>query len=87
MVVAQARWWWPKLDGGGQGLVDGRLEAAHMLHWQAVRVTRLQVLVQCGKYLVVEDLELPDPVNHLLQLLKHNGPTLTPTFTNTTVNS
>ena len=58
------------LAGGGQGLVDGWLEAAHMLHSGTVCLHGLHVLVQDGKYLIVQDLVLPDPVCHFLQGLK-----------------
>lgn len=56
-----------RLAGGGQGLVDGWLEAAHMLHGGTVRLHGLHVLIQDGKNLIVQDLVLPDPVCHLLQ--------------------
>lgn len=55
------------LAGGGQGLVDGRLEAAHMLHGGTVCLYGLHVLVQDGKDLIVQDLVLPDSVCHFLQ--------------------
>ena len=58
------------LAGGSQGLVDGRLEAAHMLHGGTVRLHGLHVLVQDGKNLIVQDLVFPDPVCHLLQGLE-----------------
>lgn len=58
------------LAGGGQRLVDGGLEAAHVLHRGTVCFHRLHVLVQDGKDLVVQDLILPDPVGHLLQGLE-----------------
>lgn len=38
-----------------------------MFHWHVLSVSRLQVLVQDGKNLVVEDLEFADSVHHLLQ--------------------
>ena len=53
--------------GGGQGLVYRRLETANVLHSGTVRLHRLHVLVEDGKYLVVEDLILPNAVGHLLQ--------------------
>lgn len=56
-------------SAAGQRLMDGWLEAAHVLHRGALPVTRLQVLVQDGDDLVVEDLELANPLNHLLQRL------------------
>lgn len=59
-----------RLAGGGQRLVDGRLEAAHMLHGGTVCLHRLHVLVQDGKNLIVQDLVFPDPVCHLLQGLE-----------------
>lgn len=58
------------LAGGGQWLVDGGLEAAHVLHRGTVCFHWLHVLVQDGKDLVVQDLILPDPVGHLLQGLE-----------------
>lgn len=58
------------LAGGGQRLVDGGLEAAHVLHRGTVCFHRLHVLVQDGKNLVVQDLILPDPVGHLFQGLE-----------------
>lgn len=57
------------LTGGSQGLVDGRLEAAHMLHCRAVCFHWLHVLVQDGKNLIVQNLVLPDPVSHFLKWL------------------
>lgn len=50
--------------------MDGRLEAAHMLHGGTVRLHGLHVLVQDGKNLIVQDLVFPDPVCHLLQGLE-----------------
>lgn len=58
------------LAGGGQGLVDGWLEAAHMLHSGTVCLHRLHVLVEDGKDLIVQDLVLPDAVGHLLKGLQ-----------------
>lgn len=58
------------LAGGGQGLVDGWLKAAHVLHSGTVCLHGLHVLVQDGKNLIVQDLVLPDPVGHLLQGLQ-----------------
>lgn len=49
--------------------MDGRLEAADVFHRHVLPVAGLQVLVQDGEDLVVEDLELPDSVHHLLQRL------------------
>ena len=57
-------------DVGGEGVVDGGLEAADVLHRQVVRVPRLQVLVEHRKDLVVENLELTDSVDHLLERLQ-----------------
>ena len=57
-------------SAAGQGLVDGWLEAAHMLHGGTVRLHGLHVLVQDGKNLIVQDLVFPDPVCHLLQGLE-----------------
>ena len=45
-------------------------ETSHVLHRQTVRVVDTQVLVQHGKDLVVENLELAYAVDHLLQRLK-----------------
>lgn len=59
-------------SAAGEGLVDGWLEASDVLHWQVLPISRLQVLVQDGKDLIVEDLELADSVHHLLQRLKGN---------------
>lgn len=56
-------------SAAGEGLVDRRLEASHVLHWHVLPVAGLQVLVQDGKDLVVEDLEFTDSVHHLLQWL------------------
>lgn len=64
------------LAGGSQGLVDGRLEAAHMLHGGTVCLHGLHVLVQDGKNLIVQDLVFPDPVCHLLQGLEKDRGTL-----------
>lgn len=41
-----------------------------MLHSGTVRLHCLHVLVQDGKYLIVEDLVLPDAICHLLQRLR-----------------
>lgn len=54
-------------SAAGEGLVDGRLEASHMLHWCALAVARLQVLIQDGDDLVIENLELANSLHHLLQ--------------------
>lgn len=59
-----------RLAGGGQGLVDGWLEATYMLYGGAVRLHGLHVLVQDGKNLIVQNLVLPDSVCHLLQGLQ-----------------
>ena len=58
------------LAGGGQGLVDGWLEATYVLYGGAVRLHGLHVLVQDGKNLIVQDLVLPNSVCHLLQWLQ-----------------
>lgn len=50
--------------------MDRRLEASHVLHRHVLPVAGLQVLVQDGKDLVVEDLEFTDSVHHLLQRLR-----------------
>lgn len=50
--------------------MDGRLEAADMFHRRALPITRLQVLVQDSDDLIVENLELTDPLHHLLQWLQ-----------------
>jgi hypothetical protein len=59
----------------GQGLVDGRLETADVLHRHVFRVgrARLHVLVESGEDLRVEHLEPPDPVGHALELLEFNS--------------
>lgn len=49
--------------------MDRRLEAADMFHRHVLSISGLQVLVQDGKDLIVEDLEFTDSVNHLLQRL------------------
>lgn len=64
----------PSLAGGGQGLVDGWLEAAHVLHGGTVCLHGLHVLIQDGKHLIVQDLVLSDPVRHFLQGLRRTGP-------------
>merc|ERR1719209_265571 len=53
-----------------QALVDWRLEAPHMLnrHVLSLAVACLQIFVQRGKNLAVENLEPSDAVNHALQL-------------------
>lgn len=63
-----------RLAGGGQGLVDGWLEAAHVLHGGTVSLHGLHVLVQDGKNLIVQDLVLPDPVCHFFQRLQRTRP-------------
>lgn len=60
---------WPLVGLVCKGLVDGRLEATHMLHRKVVWVTCLKVLVKDSKELRVEHLESSDAVNHPLQLL------------------
>lgn len=50
--------------------MDGGLEAAHVLHGHALPIARLQVLVQDGDDLVIEDLELANSLYHLLQRLQ-----------------
>lgn len=62
-----------RLAGGGQGLVDGWLEAAHVLHGGTICLYGLHVLVQDGKNLIVQDLVLPDPICHFLQGLQRRG--------------
>ena len=46
------------------------LEASDVFHRHVLSVSRLKVLVQDGKNLIVEDLEFADSVDHLLQWLK-----------------
>lgn len=58
------------LTGGGQGLMDGGLEATHMLHCGAVCFHWLHILVEDGKNLIVQNLVLPYPVSHFLKWLK-----------------
>lgn len=55
---------------GRDGLVNWGLEATNVLNWKIVRVTGLQVFVQNGKDLAVQNLESPDAVHHSLQWLK-----------------
>lgn len=50
--------------------MDGWLEAAYMLHRCALAITRFQVLVQDSDDFIVENLELADPLHHLLQWLQ-----------------
>lgn len=57
-------------SAAGQRLVDGRLETAYVLHGHVLPVSGLQVLVQDGEDFIVQDLEPPDSVHHLLQGLK-----------------
>lgn len=57
-------------SAAGEGLVDGWLEASDVFHRQVLPISGLQVLVQNGKDLIVEDLEFADSVHHLLQRLK-----------------
>ena len=47
-------------------LVNRRLEASDMLHRHAVRFARLQVFVESGEDLIVEDLEFADSVDQSL---------------------
>ena len=58
--------------GAAETVVHGGLEAPHVFHGKVVRVTRLQVLVQHGKDLVVENLELAHTVHHALQGLQQS---------------
>ena len=55
---------------GRKELVYGGLEAPDVFHGEVVSVAGLEVLVENGKDLVVEDLELTDAVDHLLEGLK-----------------
>lgn len=57
-------------SAAGEGLVYRWLEASDVFHRHVLSVSRLQVLVQDGENLVVEDLEFADSVDHLLQWLK-----------------
>lgn len=57
-------------SAAGERLVYRRLEASHVFNRHVLSISRLQVLVQDGKNLVVEDLEFADPVDHFLQWLK-----------------
>jgi len=59
-----------QLTVGGSTLVYRGLEAANVFHGHAVTVSGFQVLVESGKYLRVEDLELSYSVYHLLQSLR-----------------
>lgn len=58
----------------GQRLVDRRLEAPDMFHRHVLSLTvaRLQILVQGGKHLGVQDLKSPNPVHHSFQLNSFN---------------
>lgn len=49
----------------GEGVVDGRLEASDVLHRLGVYVSRagLEIFVEGGKHLRVEDLEATDAVH------------------------
>lgn len=60
---------WPVLRLG-QRLVDWRLEAPHMFHRHVLRLAEgsLQIFVESGEYLTVQNLESSDSVNHSLQL-------------------
>lgn len=57
-------------SAAGERLVYRWLEASDVFHRHVLSVSRLQVLVQDGENLVVEDLEFADSVDHLLQRLK-----------------
>lgn len=50
--------------------MDGWLEAAYMFHRCALPITRFQVLVQDSDDLIIENLELANPLHHLLQWLQ-----------------
>ena len=58
----------------GEIRVHGRLEAAHVLDGQIVRVARLEVLVEHGEDLIVQYLELAHAVHHSLQRLQRKQP-------------
>lgn len=67
---------WHMIDGSavgisvaGKRLVDRWLEAPHVFHWHVLSIPGFQVLVEDGKNLIVQDLELADSVNHLFQWL------------------
>lgn len=57
-------------SAAGERLVYRWLEASDVFHRHVLSVSRLQVLVQDGENLVVEDLEFADSVDHFLQRLK-----------------
>lgn len=63
-------------SAAGERLVDRRLEAADVFHRHVLSVSGLQVLVQDGEDLVVEDLEFADSLDHLLQGLQGNKVTM-----------
>ena len=57
----------PDLGSGDHlTLIDRRLETPDVLHGDAVRLARLEILVQGGEDLVVEDLKLADAVDQAL---------------------
>ena len=57
----------PDLGSGDHlTLIDRRLETPDVLHGDAVCLARLEILVQGGEDLVVEDLELADAVDQAL---------------------
>lgn len=58
-------------SAAGQRLVYGWLEASNVFHWHVLTVSRLHVLAQDPKDLIVDDLELADSVNHFLQRLEN----------------
>lgn len=51
----------------GKGLMNGRLEAAHVFHGCALSISRLQILVQNSNYFIIQNLELANSFNHFLQ--------------------
>ena len=57
----------------GQRLMDGWLEASHVLHRHAlgIRAARSQIFAERGKNLRVQHLEPADSIHHSFQLLKN----------------
>lgn len=54
----------------GKGLMNRRLEAAHVFHGCALPIPRLQILVQNSNYFIIQNLELANSFNHFLQRLQ-----------------
>lgn len=54
----------------GKGLMNWRLEAAHVFHGCALSIAGLQILVQNSNYFIIQNLELANSLNHFLQRLQ-----------------